>query len=377
MNTFTVLELKVISIAGTFITGLAGLLVFPLRKVEEAKLSIYISYINAFGSGVMIAVGLLHMLAESNKDLSEHYEYPIAFLLAGVGFAMVYVCEDVILAELVGCYGSEIQESGLPVHTHGAAVHHVHEHRPSVVSAHGHAHLGTHGSNLSLTHSHSHPTLTDGNENLQRRLSSVGEASNGARDENQNGGNDESRPLLFKLPEVDESEHGHGHSHGHTHGHTHEDLRTTFLAFALLAVISVHALFAGLGLGVETTINQVWPTLIAIIAHKGVEAFVVGSAFLKSTLGSRVVGFLLLMFASVTPIGIGIGMIVAELSDDVEIVSGCLVSVAAGSFLYVGTLVLKEDDHVGECIPPKMHNFKRFMFWCVGFALLAVAAIWC
>ncbi len=58
------------------------------------------SYVNAFGSGVLLSTGLMHMLAEGNEALGEHYEYPVAYAMCLIGFLVMYGLEEVIYISL-------------------------------------------------------------------------------------------------------------------------------------------------------------------------------------------------------------------------------------------------------------------------------------
>jgi zinc transporter ZupT len=60
-------------------------------RLPRSRTNIIIGYLNAFGSGVMINVALVHMLAHSNEDLSRHLHGHIhwAFTIAGMGYGML------------------------------------------------------------------------------------------------------------------------------------------------------------------------------------------------------------------------------------------------------------------------------------------------
>lgn len=221
------------------------------------------------------------------------------------------------------------------------------------------------------------------------------------------------------------SQHGHAHGHHHNHVTTHEaavrtdsgserlpllgsersdigDLRTAFMALSLQTVISVHALFEGLGLGAERRLSEVVSILLAIVVHKvsecflclsaepagirvtpavcgpqGVESFIIASAYLRSTMSRRLTVGLMVLFALTSPLGIAIGIVISTKNESVAVLRGLLVSVAAGTFLYVGTLILKDQDHVGDCLPiAKANSFLRFVLWCAGFVLMCLVALW-
>eukprot|EP00121_Abeoforma_whisleri_P004382 Awhi_evm2s3959 len=78
---------KIICLIGTLVFGLCGLLIFPIKRyLANDHFNTFVEYSNAFGSGVIISVGLLHMLVDSNEKLEEFFDYPMAFAMAIVGY---------------------------------------------------------------------------------------------------------------------------------------------------------------------------------------------------------------------------------------------------------------------------------------------------
>ncbi|CAK94768.1 unnamed protein product (macronuclear) [Paramecium tetraurelia] len=55
-----------------------------------------ISYTNAFSSGLFLAVGIVHILPEAHETLAEYIDYPIAFLIAIMGFSLILFVEKII-----------------------------------------------------------------------------------------------------------------------------------------------------------------------------------------------------------------------------------------------------------------------------------------
>ena len=90
------------------------------------------------------------------------------------------------------------------------------------------------------------------------------------------------------------------------------EMRTIFMAISLQLVISVHAVFEGLGLGAERRVSEVVSILLAIVVHKGIESFVVASAYLRSALDRKLVTALMVFFAAMSPLGIGLGILVSK-----------------------------------------------------------------
>lgn len=103
-------------------------------------------------------------------------------------------------------------------------------------------------------------------------------------------------------------------------------------SFALLIILSLHSLIAGIALGLEAHTTQALAILIAILAHKGSAAFALGLQTGDKNYWRQMIGFALM-----TPIGVLFG---ATLVDSLTGDSGLYFeavfdSVAAGTFLYV------------------------------------------
>jgi len=77
-----------------------GFLPLGLKKVSPIVKKRLLSYGNAFAGGVFFAIGFLHLLAESNELMTESLNppFPLAFIMAVVGFTCVFFVEKVIFA---------------------------------------------------------------------------------------------------------------------------------------------------------------------------------------------------------------------------------------------------------------------------------------
>ena len=129
-------------------------------------------------------------------------------------------------------------------------------------------------------------------------------------------------------------------------------------AVVVFAALSVHSVLAGLPLGAEGEGTSAYGLFIAIMAHKSLAAFALGSNFV--TAGTRfsrcTVRLYLLSFSCMTPAGIAAGWLASSLassgdgsgsaagadSDDSATV-GVLSALASGTFLYVSTMELLPD----------------------------------
>ena len=92
--------LKVIFSIAVFVAGAFGVL-FPWALVRGAPGDRFITWGDTFAAGVLGGAGLVHLLSggvEAFRDLAPGLDYPLAFVLAGVGFLMMLLIEGVIVA---------------------------------------------------------------------------------------------------------------------------------------------------------------------------------------------------------------------------------------------------------------------------------------
>ncbi|KAF4532653.1 hypothetical protein B566_EDAN009834 [Ephemera danica] len=137
-----------------------------------------------------------------------------------------------------------------------------------------------------------------------------------------------------------------GHSHAMHHHHHHPDVRnnsgtvaTSFRGLLAVLALSFHAVFEGLAVGLETSVANVWYLFAAIATHKLVIAFCVGVELMNSGTRKCLVVLYVATFAVVSPLGIGIGIAVAEggnASDGATSAATVILQgMAAGTLVYV------------------------------------------
>ncbi len=90
-------------------------------------------------------------------------------------------------------------------------------------------------------------------------------------------------------------------------------------------------------------------------------------------------------FASVTPIGIGVGWSILKYGKDdeqAELIGAYCQTFCAGTFLYLSMIILKEQpdrthNQVDENgVIHKAGSIRRLILWCIGAASMAIVAIW-
>lgn len=134
------------------------------------------------------------------------------------------------------------------------------------------------------------------------------------------------------------------HSHENHELHTHEVsfhqdpsshsiLRSLLLVFAL----SLHSVFEGLAIGLQSSIENVIRIFLAVLIHKSIIAFTLGLNLSHSKLErySAIKG--IVFFAFTSPVGILIGIVVVDFVTGLAmmVTSGILQGLATGTFLYV------------------------------------------
>jgi zinc transporter 1/2/3 len=116
-----------------------------------------------------------------------------------------------------------------------------------------------------------------------------------------------------------------------------------------------------------------WSLFAAIISHKLVEAFTMGSVITEGFKKGWVAVLFVIAFSLATPTGIGIGIAIAEqeMTPVYSLVQHCLLALASGAFLHVAlfeVLFHQPDSAILKII--------RFILYVIGFAIMAVIALW-
>ena len=107
-------------------------------------------------------------------------------------------------------------------------------------------------------------------------------------------------------------------------------------AAILLLALSIHSVFEGLAVGLEPSTSQVFQLFSALIVHKSVLAFSLGMSVVQSDMTMKETFFSVLGFASASPVGIAIGILVAQQQGLFSLgLSTVLQGLATGTFLYI------------------------------------------
>ncbi|GFY75477.1 zinc transporter ZIP1 [Trichonephila inaurata madagascariensis] len=110
-----------------------------------------------------------------------------------------------------------------------------------------------------------------------------------------------------------------------------------FRSLLLVFALSLHSIFEGLAIGLQTSIQSNIRILVAVLIHKCIIAFTLGLNLTHSSLRNINVIKSNFFFSLASPIGIVIGVLVIDFVEGVAlaITSGILQGLATGTFLYI------------------------------------------
>ena len=150
---------------------------------------------------------------------------------------------------------------------------------------------------------------------------------------------------------------------------SHSSVRSLILVTAL----SMHSVFEGLAVGLQTNYEKVLQIFAAITLHKSILAFSLGLNLAQSRLSLRGVIQSNLAFSVTSPIGIGIGLAVVELAPAnyiTGLINGILQGLACGTFLYVVFLEILPSEFMGQHSPAD--RMLRTLSFILGFSTVAL-----
>lgn len=122
-------------------------------------------------------------------------------------------------------------------------------------------------------------------------------------------------------------------------GHDHMDVssQSALRAFILVFSLSLHSVFEGLAVGLLEEGKEVLELCLALMIHKSIISFSLAFKLSQGRLRRSVVAGCLLLFASMSPLGIGLGMGLTETkaSPQHQLARSTLEGLAAGTFIYI------------------------------------------
>ena len=154
--------------------------------------------------------------------------------------------------------------------------------------------------------------------------------------------------------------------------HQHNGAENKGFIHLTVIMLSIHSFLEGAALGLSVSYSLMVLIIVAILAHKWAAAFALAVQINKSKLSLFKGLQLFTIFALMTPIGILSGTFVTSHIDAYPLLEPIFISIASGTFLYLGTLHgLKKAVMIEKCC-----DLRHFMFVVLGFFVMAVIGIW-
>ena len=147
---------------------------------------------------------------------------------------------------------------------------------------------------------------------------------------------------------------------------------TRLIPLTAVLMLSIHSLLMGAAFGISSSLALTFVIFIAVLAHKGSASFALGLELGRSSFARTSAFQLFLVFVAMFPLGALLGQTVSAASDAHPLVEASISAVAAGTFLFFGTLHgLSSSPMILRCC--NQHEFRGA---AGGFALMAAVAIW-
>ncbi|XP_051235902.1 zinc transporter ZIP1 [Dicentrarchus labrax] len=178
-----------------------------------------------------------------------------------------------------------------------------------------------------------------------------------------------------RAPLIPDNRNGQGHGHGTTpdlessghHIHVDFQAHSPFRSFMLFLSLSLHSVFEGLAIGLQSTDSKVLEICIAILVHKSIIVFSLSVKLVQSAVRPLWVATYIGVFALMSPIGIAIGISVMEAQLAAgPLIQAVLEGLAAGTFIYITFL---------EILPHELNSpgkqLLKVLFILLGFSVMA------
>lgn len=307
---------------------------------------------NMFSAGVMVSAGLCHLLGEAIRDMnriqssSSGAEDTAAAAAAAATSSNVYSHEFPWATFLCGC---------------GLLVTLCADKLASTLSQHQHGASCCAGSPIGMEPYNSDKTFYRGSIELSGVPERCPEDAQ------------EREPLHSGLSR--HVPHGTRLSHNDHHAPSGDinknSGRVSFITAMLMGVaLCFHSLLEGAALGAQETITNSMHIFIAIVSHKGLAAYALGSSLVESRVDMEKFWKVVVPFTLASPIGILLGYFLSGIAQGLG--AAALSALASGTFLYVAFM---------EVIPRELEAedynvFMKLACLLLGFFMMSTLAIW-
>jgi len=286
--------------------ALCLVITFCVRHPFISSNGLLLSFFNCFGGGVLLSIALMHML----PDMMEQFEkfvaensYPLGMLFIILGYFILLILEKVLFR-----------------HEH----HHVltNESKPLFLDSE----IKKVEPDLFIEKNE----LETNDHSDEQKERDFNEENNTPHNHQAYAEDDEE-----ELHTIQKNACQHQHVaeklvHGHRTPYDKEGSLVT--PILLFIVLSIHALFEGIVLGLQSELKSTISIAVAILFHKPVEALTLGIVMCVEIVSKANYFIISVIFSSVAPAGILIGLLVKITSTVPPILVGIFSAFAIGSF---------------------------------------------
>ena len=138
--------------------------------------------------------------------------------------------------------------------------------------------------------------------------------------------------------------------------------------FLTVMALSIHCVFEGLAIGLEKEAHDVWILFAAVAAHKFVISFCIGLELHQAKTPMVLYVAYIIIFALVTPIGMGIGIAISTLqvSSAYYVSVAVLQGIAGGTILYIVVFEVLERER-----SKNVSGLAQLLFIVLGFGVIS------
>ncbi|KAL4505222.1 hypothetical protein ABPG72_016289 [Tetrahymena utriculariae] len=133
--------------------------------------------------------------------------------------------------------------------------------------------------------------------------------------------------------------------------------------FVLQIALGIHATLERLNIGVEQDFSKCLTIALAVLVHKLAEGLVLRLALKQSNMNLTGATIMVIIQATMNPMGIGIGW---ALSNAGYLANGILMSISAGTFVYIDT-----QEVIAQEFSKNRYQVIEFFFFLVGIGFIS------
>jgi len=168
----------------------------------------------------------------------------------------------------------------------------------------------------------------------------------------------------------------HNHSHSHSHNFTPNSSSSTISFFILMFATSVHSVFEGLALGLQSDVTKSLHLFIGIILHECLVAFALGLNSARIDCSLKMNTKFAIVFSSTIPFGIILGVVLGYTPGLLgHTISAIFQGLAAGTFIHVTFHELIPSEFMNDTESDNYNKLYKILLLFIGFLVMALMTL--